>query len=113
MSFVRVIRGFAEASLAVLAFAFAILLIGIPVALIVRGVHEGVGWLARIGGEMSALVEALVSVFGLAGGLVTALLVAVLVVRFSHWLGTLRVRAISGEALYTEGRRPEIRKAAS
>jgi hypothetical protein len=47
MSFVRVIRGFAGASLAVLAFAIAILLIGIPIALIVRGLHEGLSWLVR------------------------------------------------------------------
>ena len=47
MSFVRVVRGFAEASVAVLAFAIAILLLGIPIALIVRGLHEGLSWLVR------------------------------------------------------------------
>jgi hypothetical protein len=48
-SFARVIRGFAEASLVALGFALAILLIGTPVALIVRGLQEGLSWLARLG----------------------------------------------------------------
>jgi hypothetical protein len=85
MSFVGVIRGFAEASLAALAFAFAILLIGIPIALVVRGLHEALSWLVRLRGEMSGLGEALVSVSSVAGGLVIMLLVATLVVRFFHW----------------------------
>ena len=46
-SFVRVVRAFAEASLAAVAFAVAILLIGLPIALVVRVVHDGVQWLAR------------------------------------------------------------------
>src|SRR3954453_13015541 len=80
MSFVRVIRGFAEASVAALVFAFAILLIGIPIALIVRGLHEGLSWLVRLGSEMSGLTEPLVAVSSVAGGLGIALLVAPLVV---------------------------------
>jgi hypothetical protein len=47
-SFVRVIRGLAEASLVAIGFAFAILLIGLPVALIGRALHEGVAWLAHV-----------------------------------------------------------------
>ncbi len=46
--FLRTIRGFAEASLVALGFALAILLIGAPIALIVRGLHEGFSWLAAL-----------------------------------------------------------------
>jgi hypothetical protein len=84
MSFVRVMRGFAEASLVALAFVCAILLIGIPIALIVRGLHEGLSWVVRLGGDMSALVQALVSVSIVAGGLVIAAVFARLLVRFFH-----------------------------
>jgi hypothetical protein len=76
VSFVRVIRAFAEGSLAVLAAAIALLLIGIPIALIVRGLHEGLSWTVRLAGEMSAGVEALVSVVSVVGGLVIALVAA-------------------------------------
>jgi len=48
MSLARVIRGVAEGSLAVLAFAVAILLIGIPIAVVVRALHDGLGWLAGL-----------------------------------------------------------------
>jgi hypothetical protein len=44
-SFLRVIRGFAEGSLVVLGFALAIVLIGSPLALLARGVHEALSWL--------------------------------------------------------------------
>ena len=47
-SFVRVVRGFAEGSLIVLGFALAILLIGTPLALVARGVHEGLSWLVAL-----------------------------------------------------------------
>lgn len=85
MSFLRVIRGFAEASLVVLAFAFAILLIGIPIALIVRGLYEGLSWLVRLSGDTSAPVQALVWVSSVAGGLAIAAILARLLVRFFHW----------------------------
>jgi hypothetical protein len=113
MSFVRVIRGFAEGSLAALVFAFAILLIGIPIALIVRGLHEGLSWLVRLGSEMPGLTEALVAVSSVAGGLGIALLVATLVVRFFHWRGRFRARVISGgPAPRTEANRQDIGAAA-
>src|SRR3954468_8162555 len=50
-SFWEGVRAFAEASLLALAFGFAILLIGVPLALSVRIVYESLSWLARIGGE--------------------------------------------------------------
>ena len=47
MRFIRLVQGFAEASVVVIAFAVAILLLGLPVALAVRVVHEIVSWFAR------------------------------------------------------------------
>ena len=46
MRFIRLVQGFAEASVVVIAFAVAILLLGLPVALAVRVVHEIVSWFA-------------------------------------------------------------------
>ena len=112
MSFGRVIRGIAEGSLAAVAFAFAILLIGIPIALIVRGLHEGLSWVVRLGGEMSGLVEALVSVSSTVGGLLIALAVAALLVRFFHWRDTFRPRVISGDPTHADVGRQEIGRAA-
>jgi hypothetical protein len=68
-SLVRVIRGFAEGSLVALGFAVAILLIGTPLALFVRGLHEGLSWLVRLSGDTSALMEGLVSISSVAGAL--------------------------------------------
>jgi hypothetical protein len=102
MSFVRVMRGFGEASLVALAFVCAILLIGIPIALIVRGLYEGLSWLVRLGGDMSALVRALPLVSSVAVGLVIAAVFARLLVRFFHWRRTFRARVISGETPRTE-----------
>ena len=80
-SFVRVMRGFAEASLVALAFACAILLIGMPLALIVRGLHEALSWLVARQGDMSALVQAFVSVSSVTGGIVITAVLAKLLVR--------------------------------
>jgi len=44
--FLRVVRGLAEASLVVVAFALAILLLGLPIALAVRAVQGIVSWCA-------------------------------------------------------------------
>jgi hypothetical protein len=41
----RVVRAFAEAGLVSIAFALAILLIGLPVALLGRALHEMVAWM--------------------------------------------------------------------
>ena len=112
MPFGRVVRGITEGSLAAVAFAFAIWLIGIPVALIVRGLHAGLSWLVGLGGEMSALVEALVSVSSTAGGLVIALVVATLLVRLFHWRNTFRAAVVSGETPHTDVGREEIGRAA-
>jgi hypothetical protein len=65
-AFVRVIRGVAEASLVSIGFGFVILVIGTPIALIVRGLHETLSWLARFSGNPSAMAGALVSVSSVA-----------------------------------------------
>ena len=71
-SFVRIVRAFAEASLVVVGFGAAILLLGLPFALSVRGVYEGAAWLARQGDDMSALIYALVSAVSAFGALALA-----------------------------------------
>ena len=84
-SFVRVVRAVAEASLVVLGLAIAILVVGTPLALIVRGAHEGLSWLGGLTGDSSAMVEALVSVSSLAGGVILTALFIRLLVEFLHW----------------------------
>ena len=111
-AFIRVIRGFAEASLVALAFAVAIVLIGMPVTLIVRGLHEGLSWLVRLGGEMSGVIDAVVSVSSVAGGLVIAAVFARLLVRIFHWRRTFRARVISREIRHTPAGRRAIGSAA-
>lgn len=59
-SFVRVIRGAAAASLVVLGFGLAILLIGTPIALVVRALYEGLLWLAGAPGSISNVAAAFV-----------------------------------------------------
>ena len=41
----RLVREFAEASVVVIAFAVAILVVGTPIALAVRALHDIVSWL--------------------------------------------------------------------
>jgi hypothetical protein len=100
-SFIRVLRGFAEASLVALGFVLAILLIGAPLALLARGVHEALSWLVALRGETSALMEAVVSVSSVVG---TVILVGVLVrllVGFFRWRRRYRGRVISGRTAKT------------
>jgi len=112
MPFGRVVCGIAGGSLAAVAFAFAIWLIGIPIALIVRGLHAGLSWLVRLAGEMSGLAEALVAVSSTVGGLVIALVVATLLVRLFHWRNTFRAGVVSGETSHTDVGRQEIGRVA-
>jgi hypothetical protein len=49
LQFLRVVRGLAEASLVVIAFTAALLMLGLPVAFAVRAVHDIVSWL--VGGS--------------------------------------------------------------
>ena len=97
-SLLRVIRGFTEASLVAVAFAFAILLIGTPVALIIRGLHEALSWAVRTAGATSVLADALVSVSSVAGGLMIAGVFVRLLVRTLRRPRTTRASVISSEA---------------
>ena len=91
-SFIRVIRGFAEGSLVVLGFALAILLIGTPLALLARGVHEGLSWFVALRGETSALVDAFVSVSTVIGTVILVASFVRLLVAFFNWRRKFRVR---------------------
>ena len=89
-SFFRVVRGFAEGSLVALGFALAILLIGTPLALLARGVHEGLSWLVGLPGETSALMEAFVSVSSVLGTVILVVVFVRLLVGFFNWRRTFR-----------------------
>jgi hypothetical protein len=112
VSFVRVIRGFAGASLAALGFVVAILLIGAPVALIVRGLYEGLSRLARGGGDISALADALVSVASVGGSVVLAAVFVRLLVAFFDWRRRFRTRLLNRVAADTRRDREEMARAA-
>jgi hypothetical protein len=76
-------------------FAFAILIIGTPIALLVRGLHDGLSWFVGLGGEMAARERTLVSVVSTVAGIaLTALFARVIVVCF-HWRRTVRDRLTS------------------
>jgi len=95
LSFMRVIRGFAEGALVALGFALAILSIGTPLALVARGVHEGLSWIVRFGGETSALMEAFVSVSSVLGSVILVAVFIRLLVGAFNWRRTCRARRSS------------------
>jgi hypothetical protein len=111
-SFVRVIRAFAEGSVVVFGFAFAILAIGTPIVLIIRGLHEGLLWLARLVGGSSAFVEALVSASSVAGGVVLTAVFVKLLVRCFHWCSRRRTALMTGHAATARLPQREIAQAA-
>jgi hypothetical protein len=93
-AFVRVIRAVAGASLAAVGFALAILLIGTPVALVVRGVHESLSWLVRLRGEVSPLEEAIVAASSVAAAIVLVVVFARGMSQFFDWRRKFRARMI-------------------
>src|SRR3954451_16111540 len=105
-SFLRVIRGFAEGSLVALGFALAILLIGTPLALLARGVHEGLSWLVRLRGETSALLEAFFSASSVLG---TVILVAVFIRVLAGFFNWRRRVQLAGAAAAEEWKRERER----
>jgi hypothetical protein len=111
-SFIRVVRGFAEGSLVVLAFGLAILLVGTPLALLARGVHEALSWLVALRGETSALMEALVSVSSFLGTVILVAAFVRLIVGFFDWRRRFRASGRSGRAAKTRLDPHEIAKAA-
>lgn len=68
-SFRTGLRTIAEASLvATLGLPVAVLLIGTPIALLVRTLYEGLSWLTRSGNMTGPFIEAVVAVASAAGG---------------------------------------------
>jgi hypothetical protein len=88
-SFARGVRAFAEATLVALAFGFAIFLIGLPLALSVRVVHESLSWLVQLGGDVGPAAE-VVTVASVVGGIMLTAVFAAALVRFFRWRGALR-----------------------
>jgi hypothetical protein len=91
-SWTRVVRGFAEGSLVAWGFAGAIVLLGTTLALLVRGLHAGLSWFVRLGGDTSALMDGLVSVSSVVGGLVLVVVFARLLFSLSDWRRRFRAR---------------------
>jgi len=60
----RLVRALGEASLLALGFAAMILLIGTPLGLGVRGIHDVLSWAIPGGGELRAFVVSATSVVG-------------------------------------------------
>jgi hypothetical protein len=101
-AFGRGLRTIAEASLvAGLGFSGAVLLIGTPIALLVRALHEGLSWLTRFGDMTSPFIEALVAVASSLGGVV----LFALAVRFV--LGRFRQRRASRHRMKSSDRTSE------
>jgi hypothetical protein len=111
-SFLRVIRGFAEGSLVVLGFVLAILLIGTPLALLARGVHEGVSWLVAVRGGTSALIEPFVSISTFLGTVILAAGFVRLLVGFFNWRRRYRAGVSSGRPAKTRLNPHELSRAA-
>lgn len=112
-SFLRVVRGFAEASLLSLGFGLAILLIGTPLALLARGVHEGLLLLVALRGETSALTEAFVSASTVIGTVILIAAFVRLLGAFFKWRRRIRARAASGRAAKTASNPHEFAEAAA
>jgi len=92
-SFVRGLQALAEASLVAFAFGLVIFLIGLPLALGVRVVHEGLSWLARLGGEMGPVADALLSAASVVGGIALTVMFARALAKFFRRRGTLHRRS--------------------
>ena len=93
-------------------FAVAILAVGTPIVLIIRGLHEGLSWLARSVGDPSALVEALVSISSIAGGVIVTAVLIRLLVRLFRWRRGFRIDVMTGNATNARVDQREIAQAA-
>lgn len=96
-----------------LGFAVVILAIATPIALIGRGVHVAVSWLAGFAGESSATMEAIVAIVSVAGTVAVTGVSIALLVGFFRWRRRFRDRVIS-RARFAPTRldRHEVREAA-
>jgi hypothetical protein len=111
-SFLRGVRALAEASLVALAFGFVIFLIGLPLALSVRVVHESFSGLARLGEETGPLAVALVSIAAVVGGIMLTAVFARAVVGF-EWRGALRQKSPTSDRAIESVPARQLRTAAS
>jgi hypothetical protein len=77
-------------SIVAIGFVVAMLLIGALLALVVRGVHEGLSWLVRSGGGASALWEAIAATASVVAGFALLAVFVRLVVGLSRARGAAR-----------------------
>jgi hypothetical protein len=92
-----IVRAFAEGSLLVFGLGGAILVIGMPFALAIGGLHEGLSHLAQLVGlEWSSLVQAAVYVTSVVGGIAVGTV-------FARW-GVRGVRSWPGFRTRLSGR---------
>jgi len=87
--------------LVALGFVIAVLLIGTPVALIVRGLHGGFSWVAQLRGDASPFGEALVAVSSIAGGVILTAVFVRLLDGLIDWRWKFRARVISARTTRT------------
>jgi len=111
-AFLRVIRAFAEGSVVAFGFALAILAVGMPIVLSIRGLYEGLSWLTRLVGGSSAFVDAIVSVSSVAGGVILTVVFIKLLVRFFHWRRRFRTVVMTGHAATARVDQRDIAQAA-
>jgi len=93
-------------------FALAILAVGTPIVLSIRGLYEGLSWLTRLVGGSSAFVDALASVSSVAGGVILTAVFIKLLVRFFHWRRRFRTDVMTGHAATARVDQREIAQAA-
>jgi len=93
-----IVQGFAEASLVAVAFALAILVIGTPIALLVRALRDSLSWLIGLGADGTAMERMLVSVASTVGGVVLTVVFAGAIVVLFSWRRAVRDRATSAPA---------------
>jgi hypothetical protein len=88
----RVLRAFAEGSLVAIGFGFAVLLLGLPIALSVRATSAALSWAVGAERELSILAEALVYAATVVGALALMALICRALVAFFDWRRTTRSR---------------------
>jgi len=74
--------------------------------------HEGLSWLARSVGDPTPLVEALVSISSVAGGVILTAVFIRLLVRFFQWRRRFRIDVMTGSAANARRDQREVAQAA-
>lgn len=88
----RVLRAVAEGSLVAIGFGFAVLLLGLPIALSVRATSAVLSWAVGAERERALLGEVLVQTGSVIGALVLMALFIRALVAFFGWRRTIRGR---------------------